>query len=418
MAAAIFKARLRGHWSFKPTCGAFREAAASKPRCMQTTNTRCFQRNAPQRSSPQAIPDFAFAFDIDGVLLRSSTPLPHASLTLSFLQRSRIPFILLTNGGGKSESARISDLSSKLSLPLSVDMFVQSHTPFSTMDSYKDKTVLVVGGDGGACRDVAEGYGFKNVVTPGDLIVAYPEVWPFAGVFMDYYRGFARPLPRGIYRDDPEGSLKIDAVFVFNDPRDWALDAQIIMDCLLSRQGIMGTLSEKNGDRGLSNRGYLQDGQPPLFYCNPDLWWAAKYHLPRLGQGGFREAMEGLWAAVTGGPREGVELKKTVIGKPFQETYEFAENRLEEHRVDLFGEKAKGGLTKVYMIGDNPESDIRGANTYKSPSGSQWESILVRTGVFNGGEPAWKPTTIAKDVYEGVGWALERSSWRGKLPDR
>lgn len=31
-------------------------------------------------------------------------------------------------------------------------------------------TVLVVGGEGEKCRQVAEGYGFKDVVTPGDII--------------------------------------------------------------------------------------------------------------------------------------------------------------------------------------------------------------------------------------------------------
>jgi hypothetical protein len=35
-------------------------------------------------------------------------------------------------------------------------MFVQSHTPFADLDEYKDKTVLVVGGDGDSCRAVAE----------------------------------------------------------------------------------------------------------------------------------------------------------------------------------------------------------------------------------------------------------------------
>lgn len=63
------------------------------------------------------IPDFAFAFElsgallvfeprltlvsIDGVLLRSSDPLSRAHKALSYLQSQRIPFILLTNGGGR-----------------------------------------------------------------------------------------------------------------------------------------------------------------------------------------------------------------------------------------------------------------------------------------------------------------------------
>jgi hypothetical protein len=35
-------------------------------------------------------------------------------------------------------------------------MFIQSHTPFAELDEYKDGTVLVVGGDEGGVRGVAE----------------------------------------------------------------------------------------------------------------------------------------------------------------------------------------------------------------------------------------------------------------------
>lgn len=312
-------------------------------------SARCFQTSTKRK------PDFAFAFDIDGVLLRSSTPLPRAHETLSYLQKENIPFILLTNGGGRTERDRVAELSEKLDVELDVGMFVQSHTPFADMKQYHDKTVLVVGGDEDGCQKVAQDYGFKTVVTPGDIITAYPDVWPFSKVFLDYYKRFAKPLPKPINASDPESGLKIDAVFVYSDPRDWALDTTVMLDLLLSSQGLMGTLSKKNGDASLPNRGYQQDGQPPLYFSNPDLLWAAKYPLPRLGQGGFREALEGVWAAVTGGKEKGVELQKTVIGKPYHLTYEFAEKRLRSHRKALFGQVGLNDpLRRVYMVGDNP----------------------------------------------------------------
>jgi hypothetical protein len=37
-------------------------------------------------------------------------------------------------------------------------MFVQSHTPFADLEQYKDKTILVLGGDEDKCRFVAEKY--------------------------------------------------------------------------------------------------------------------------------------------------------------------------------------------------------------------------------------------------------------------
>jgi len=149
--------------------------------------------------------------------------------------------------------------------------------------------------------------------------------------------------------------VKVDGIFIFNDPRDWALDTQIVLDLLLSHAGYLGSISSKNGKHSLPNQGYQQDGQPPLFFSNPDLFWAAEYHLPRLGQGGFREAFEGVWAAVTGGEKMGVKLEKNMFGKPHQATYAFAERRLQTHRNSMFGftkgDSRADGLKRVYMVG-------------------------------------------------------------------
>jgi hypothetical protein len=195
---------------------------------------------------------------------------------------------------------------------------------------------------------------------PGDIFVQHPEIWPFSNHLLTFYKSFARPLPRPIHPTSPKDSLKIDAVFVYNDPRDWGLDATLILDLLLSHRGILGTTSTLNGNSNLPNKGYQQDGQPKLYFSNPDLWWAAKYHLPRLGQGGFREALEGLWRAVTGG-KGNVELNKEVIGKPYYSTYAFAEKRLILHRNAIF--KGRDGvenvpLKRVYMVGDNPGKTV------------------------------------------------------------
>lgn len=358
-------------------------------------------------------------YSIDGVLLRSSKPIPGAAEALGLLKKEGIPFILLTNGGGKHESERVAQISEKLQVPLDAEVIVQSHSPFAemvkgteTQSALENKRVLVVGGDGDGCRAVAERYGFKNVVTPGDILMANPAIWPFSKGFSDYYEKFTRPLAHKGEDNDPTKGLKVDAMLVFNDPRDWALDAHIIVDLLLSSQGVLGTLSEKNGRSDLPNRGFQQDCQPPLYFSNPDLWWAAAYPLPRLGQGGFREALEGTWSAITGGPSKGVKLHKTVMGKPSQGMYEFAENQLLRNRSRAFGFDTAKALKNVYMIGDNPESDICGANSYRSAHNSKWHSILVRTGVYPGGEPAWPPTTIADNVLKGVEWGLQHSKWQ------
>lgn len=101
------------------------------------------------------------------------------------------------------------------------------------------------------------------------------------------------------------------------------------------------------------------------------------------------------------------------FGKPTQGTFEFAENRLVRHR-EFLHERSDGGgsgdktsdLRNVYMVGDNPESDIRGANDYKGPTGSRWHSILVRSGVYSGGEPAYEPDVVVRDVWDAVRYGL------------
>ncbi|KAG4436669.1 hypothetical protein IFR05_007848 [Cadophora sp. M221] len=368
------------------------------------------------------VPTFAFAFDIDGVLLRSSKPLPGASEALLYLQKNNIPFILLTNGGGKLESERTLELGEKLGVQLSVDNFVQSHTPFKSMvnnktgqfeKDLKDKVVLVTGGDGDKCRRVAESYGFKHVVTPGDILMACPQIWPFSKIFSQSYKDSCRPLPQPIDPSNPSNSLKISAVFVFNDPRDWALDTQIIMDLLMSKEGVLGTVSEKNGNTSLPNLGYQQDGQPKIYFSNPDLLWAAAYHMPRLGQGGFQAALAGVFNEVTR-----AHLERTVIGKPYAATYLYAEDVLSDYRKKLLGISAIGGkrLSRVFMVGDNPASDIKGANDFKSSKEIPWKSILVKTGVFQEGtEPQYKPQVIVDNVLEAVKWALKEEGWKGTV---
>ncbi|PQE15053.1 HAD superfamily hydrolase protein [Rutstroemia sp. NJR-2017a BVV2] len=354
---------------------------------------------------------------IDGVLLRSSSPLPGASEALNLLHSNNIPFILLTNGGGKHESARVAELSKKLNVPLTEENFVQSHTPFRQLvegsedaEPLKDKTILVTGGDGDACRKVAEQYGFSKVVTPGDILMAYPTIWPFNQIFSDYYHKATRPLPLPVDLKNPSQSLKFDAIMIFNDPRDWALDTQVVLDLLLSEKGILGTYSPKNGDSSLPNNGWQQDSQPKLYFSNPDLFWATSHHMPRLGQGGFQASLEGVWNATTGGAK----LDRTVIGKPHPATYKYAERVLNRYRAHLLGASTKKipHLKRVFMVGDNPESDIRGANEFESAHGAEWTSVLVETGVYRSGTvPAYKPKVVVHDVLGAVKWALEKEGW-------
>ena len=108
--------------------------------------------------SPADIPS------IDGVLLHASKPLPGAASVLKHIQSLQIPFILLTNGGGRLDRVRADDLARRLDVDITVDNLVQSHTPFQDLVSgswdvgiegrMADCTVFVTGSHGDRCREV------------------------------------------------------------------------------------------------------------------------------------------------------------------------------------------------------------------------------------------------------------------------
>jgi ribonucleotide monophosphatase NagD (HAD superfamily) len=128
------------------------------------------------------------------------------------------PYIFVTNGGGKTEEERCLDLSRQLEIEVSPGQFVCGHTPMRDLaETYK--TVLVVGGEGEKCRTVAEGYGFEDVITPGDIIKDNMHTTPFRQLTSEEDKNS---------RLRNHGEVEIGAVFVFADSRDWAGDQQII----------------------------------------------------------------------------------------------------------------------------------------------------------------------------------------------
>jgi len=175
----------------------------------------------------------------------------------------------------------------------------------------KYKTVLVVGGEGEKCREVAEGYGFQDVVTPGDIIKDNKDTTPFRKLTDDEnIKCRARNF----------NEVEIEAIFVFADSRDWAGDQQIILDLLMSKKGRLGTRSET-----------LDEG-PPVFFSHNDVVWAASHSLSRIGMGALRASLEAMYKAVTG-----KELKTIAFGKPQLGTFEFATRLLRQWRKDTHG---------------------------------------------------------------------------------
>ncbi|KAF2126914.1 HAD-superfamily hydrolase [Dothidotthia symphoricarpi CBS 119687] len=329
---------------------------------------------------------YAFAFDIDGVLIRGGRPLPEAIEAMKMLNGEneygvKVPYIFVTNGGGKSEAERCIQLSQQMEMEISPGQFICGHTPMREM-AEKYNTVLVVGGEGEKCRDVAESYGFKDVVTPGDIIKDNQDTTPFRKLTDDEYKNS---------RARNFAEVEIEAIFVFADSRDWASDQQIILDLLMSKKGRLGTRSEN-----------FDDG-PPVFFSHNDVVWSASHDLTRIGMGALRVSLEAMYQAVTG-----KELQTTAFGKPQIGTFEFATRLLQEWRKDTHN--IDSPPSTVYFVGDTPESDIRGTNEYNSfNKDANWYSILVETGVFQKGTtPRFQPKAIVETVLDAVKHGMER----------
>lgn len=392
------------------------------------------------------VASYAFCFDIDGVILRGPDTIPQAVDAIRMLNGDnkyniKVPSIYVTNGGGKPEKVRAEDLSKRLQTEIKIDQIIQGHTPMRDLVPLY-KNVLVVGGVGNVCRHVAESYGFKNVFTPLDILKWNPAVSPYHDLTEEEHE---------CCRHDVDFSkTPIDAILVFADSRNWAADQQIILELLLSKNGVMGTES-KTYDEG-----------PEIYFAHSDFIWATNYKLNRYGMGALQVSIAALYKEHTGH-----ELKVHRFGKPQAGTFKFANKVLTKWRKGMLDEHLKklsvndpnasdadilinddgeefinqakldagnyedeyedgdgkiidklGELSvqdkitlqmppasTVYFVGDTPESDIRFANSHDD----SWFSILVKTGVYQEGTvPKYKPKHLCDNVLEAVKFGIER----------
>ncbi|XP_068516658.1 haloacid dehalogenase-like hydrolase domain-containing 5 isoform X2 [Anas acuta] len=381
-------------------------------------------------------PAFGFLFDIDGVLVRGSQVLPAAREAFRRLAgaggRLRVPVVFLTNAGNCLRAAKARELAQALGLQVSPEQVILSHSPLRLFSQFHSRCMLVAGQ--GPVEENAHNLGFKNVVTIEALRKAYP--------LLDMVDQSRRPkeLP-----PPTTGFPTIEGVILFGEPVRWETSLQLIIDVLLSNGNPGAELEE------------IPYPHLPVLACNMDLLWMAEAKMPRFGHGTFLLCLENIYKKVTGR-----ELKyEALIGKPSTVTYRYAEYLIHEQA------KKQGWnspIRRLYAIGDNPMSDIYGANLYnnylksaqrnqaqagvkRSPqaAGPQSEdhlavesckSILVCTGVYrHSAEAPSKPekhntetvfhghrdfsfdpslveaSYIVQDVNEAVQLAFQKENW-------
>jgi len=280
-----------------------------------------------------------------------------------------------------SEEVKADQLTSIIGHEINPQRVILAHTVLKSLASkYANEPILVLGGKNDDVRKVAESYGFKQVYTSLDVLAWNPAAWPFYRLNQD---------ERHTAKTADFSNIPLRAALVFHDPRHWSVDIQIICDMILSG-GVIG-------GKHVNPRGQYTEDAIELVFCNPDLLWRSDFPQTRLGQGAFKEAFQAVFKGLTGTTYPSLQL-----GKPSKPTYDYAKSTL----LQLLQKEHPGSIERspqVYMVGDNPESDIAGAN------GAGWKSILVRTGVYDpaNGPPTHQPTHEVEDVEEAVKWAIE-----------
>lgn len=318
----------------------------------------------------------AFILDIDGVLVRGGHRLEQAQRALRRLLHAptrKHPVLFMTNGGGCFERVKAAQLSAWFDVPVDASQVVLSHTPMAALaERYARELVMVVGR--GESVAVAHEYGFKHAVCVSDVARWRPEALPLSRLSSDE-RFVSRHLDEARIRE-LLSEERIAAVLVFSDPEDWAREFQLVCDVLASDGG--------------AERAPADEQRVALYFSHGDLLFPSNYHRPRFAQGAFRLALERLYYELTGRP-----LQYTMFGKPELGQFRYAERMVREQARAL----RLGPPKRMFMVGDNPAVDIRGANR----AGRPWHSVLVRTGVFDGACPPADDDERADFVFPDVG---------------
>ncbi|KAG5467573.1 hypothetical protein CUR178_01217 [Leishmania enriettii] len=297
--------------------------------------------------------------DIDGVLHRSHRLIPHADAAIQQLSMLRIPFVFMTNSGGKSEAEKAEELSALLGCHIDACQVLLAHSPMQLLvPEYGEERVLLVGAP--HCASIARQYGFRRAISVQQYQCEHPEMVPFKK-WGDLKRAAPGTVP----------FPAIGAILQMSDPEDAFNDIQTVLDILLAPGGKVGS--------------HVSSAQTtPYFAAADDLLWATEAPLPRLGQGAFREMLASVYESVTG---QGMQVQQ--YGKPRAIAYAFAEKRLKEVTASLGWDPNQ--LRSIFMIGDNVESDIVGANA----AGGLWTSVHVLSGI--GRAPAARRTLSVGD---------------------
>lgn len=121
-------------------------------------------------------PEFGLLFDIDGVLVRGKTLLPHTKQCIRLITDShgnfRVPTVFVTNAGNELRSTKAAKLSNFLGVYVDPNQVVMSHSPLKLFKQFHNKRCLISGQ--GPIVEIAKNLGFKSLITVDELRQNYP----------------------------------------------------------------------------------------------------------------------------------------------------------------------------------------------------------------------------------------------------
>lgn len=334
--------------------------------------------------------EYLFAIDLDGVIYRSAPGgyevVPGAVQAVAELRAAGCRHCFLTNGTGATEAAKARLLSKKVGFEISADDIVMpttalmralresGHGPEAA--SARGGAMLVVAHDAAMAAELMESYGYGAEGGRWISLHAYAEASPHLTPQLTEqgHRGGGGGAPPAI-----------DLVLVLSEPSDWYVALQVLVDVLRSATGIPGAAHELSATEGEQPRlsAFSTTQQPVgLLVGNPDFDYGAAHDLPRFAMGAFTLSLRALFERATGRA-----LSLTEYGKPTPGVYRCVEEKLarKEHEI-------------IVGVGDNPLSDIAGANS----RGAGWTSCLVRTGCYHEGMDTNGAKLVCDDILACV----------------
>lgn len=267
--------------------------------------------------------------DIDGVLVRGKTKIPRSDIALQYVRQyiptilpnfpakpnSHIPFIALTNGGGKLEQTKADDLNRMLHLTghqqLGKKNLVMNFSPLRPkMKTYTERTVMITGVD--SVKEVAADCGLKRFITCEEYCTIFPHLVPLSRrKWDDRWSAIEDIKKRFDITDDNffNDPFQIDAVFILNDVLRWEENVQIICDLVSTEDG---RIADKMPD-------VAPERHIPIFAVNNDFTYADQFRLPRFAFGPFTRSLEHIYKLTYN-----KDIKIEICGKPFTITFEYA----------------------------------------------------------------------------------------------